>query len=312
MIARILALAFAFSLLIQPAPASAQGAPNAPQGQAPGRDPRDVQRANQQRTSSLPPEILALPYNGPGATQLPPNIRTRADIENPANRGALEAAAAAARPRLEAGRRLTERVASGDRTLPTPEETRTITNPPAGPPPNPAPRPRAERPIYNLLSLVERLADSRFLPAPDAEPAASPDEQAYGTCGTYSWLWDSYDYQWGAKFFYAEGLQHCGVVNAADIRSMSMSTHLFRCGWYFSWFNYCLGPQFYDELLPADYQGPGINYQWGRIKTYYPWQSGAYFLRVYTYAEYWNTGWTSNSADSPGFNTYNCPGSGCS
>lgn len=330
MLARILVLAFAFSLLIQPAPAGAQGTQPAPSGQGQGARPQsqgnpvDAQRAaHRPGVSSMPPEALTAPYSGPGATQLPPNVRTREDIENPANRRALEAAAATARPQLEAARRQTERIARGDRTPPTREENQAIYGNPNGPPsrtvPN-APPPRAEtdNPVaetaYNLLSFIRALPESRFLPAPaDAAPDPSPEAQAYGTCNNYAWLWDSYDYQWGSQFFYAEGLQICGVVAPSDIRSMHMGTALFKCSWYFSWFNFCMNPQHYDELLPVDSQGAGSNVQWGRLKTYYPWQTGAYFLRVFTYVEYWQGGWTNNQADSAGFVVFGgCPSYGCS
>lgn len=325
MIFLVLVMALVFGTT--PPAARAQGQPpGAPpgtpvaQGQQRQGNPVDAQRANHRPgSSSMPPEMMNLPYNGPGAVQLPPNIRTREDIENPANRRVLEAAAAEARPRQEAARRVQDRVARGERTPPTQAEHQAMygNGTPVQPPPQPpAPRPRSDNPVYNLLGFISALPDSHFLSAPgtapDPTPEAAPDAQAYGTCNNYAWLWDSYDYQWGAQFFYAEGLQICGVVNVSDIKSMHMGTALFKCSWYFSWFNYCMAPQHYDELLPVDSQGAGSNVQWGRLKTYYPWVSGAYYLKIYTYVEYWQGGWTNNQADSAGFVTFNCPGYGCS
>jgi hypothetical protein len=107
-----------------PQPPPSQGQPP-PGGLRPDGQPN---RGRQQPPPDLPAEFVNAPYQGP-STRLPPGV----NIPAPRNqeearaieaqyRPQLEQAAAQARPRVEAARAMAQRVARGDRSLPTAAE----------------------------------------------------------------------------------------------------------------------------------------------------------------------------------------------
>jgi hypothetical protein len=295
------ALFIVFLALVLSAPlVGAQGVPGGPVPglHPPSQGPRHPEGSPgqppgpQQPPAWLPPDVLHAPYNGP-STRLPPGV----NIPVPRNqeearaieaqyRPQLEQAAAQARAGDQIARQMSQRVARGDRSPPTPAETQAVAGQysPNRPAPARPPRPRSQGPAEHVLNL---LGFRDVAATPEAEPDAVPDadpsaQTALNACAVYPLFWEGFDEQWQEDIFYAQSYHFCNYIELYRIDRMEVSQHLYRCSWYWVYFNYCHLPQYRGSFYPYCEQYGAHSFQICGPQVWYPENIGAgYFTRVW-------------------------------
>lgn len=233
----------------------------------------------QQPPANLPQEGIRAPYNGPGM-RLPAGInlrvpRDRSDAErvvaelSPQDQQRFLAAAEEARQRQAVARAMTQRVRTGDRSMPTQAEqslggSYSPTQQRAVPPR------RSRGPLDRAMSLLGlRDLDAAPTEAPDADPSLQPSGQtAQGACAIYPIAWEDWDVPLAIPLLAAESLNTCsygittGQLPLYKIDRLENSHHAYRCSWYMTWANLCLAPIYWVSYFPYCELYGAHPYQW--------------------------------------------------
>lgn len=309
------------------------GAPPVPQAGTPGGQPPQQGQPppgglrpdgspnrgrQQQPPAGLTAEMLNAPYRGP-STQLPPGV----NIPVPRNqdearqiteqfRPQLQQAADAARARSDIAARFTQRVRSGDRSMPTGAEqslgSSYTPNQQRAVPPR-----RSETPIEQGMRLLG-LGD--IVAKPESEPPASPSDEAslqsvQGACAVYPIGWvERFGYD---DWLGAEALNTCGYGISTGqlalyrIDRLETNMHAYRCGWYFTQFDLCLTPQYWASYYPYCELYGAHAYQWCGPEYWEPEYYGAgYFIRAWGNVTTIEGLFGTNANDSRNV-AYHCP-----
>ncbi len=265
--------------------------------------PTNQPRGPQPWPSNIPTAIRDAPYNGP-SPKAPANIRTAQDAQTPAGQAAMQAAAG--QSRAAAARGLGQRALSGDRTLPQSGGrsyglTQRVT-PPARPRSGPVER------VMSLLGFHDAVA------TPEDQPDAAPDDEPSlqnAACAVYAFFNEGYDYTEGYPILNSIALNVCGVIPGGEIAHTEIAMFIYRCGAYFPTWDICLGATYYAPLFPyCEAASSSANWLWCGPRSYYPYQSGGYFMRAYANVTLWTGEFGSEYVDSPNVGFQCNPGYG--